>query len=270
MTSVREFMHRGVITCAKDAKLAEVAVLLRKHRVHAVVVTDAANQAAGVVSDTDLLAGEWFGPGAENLAIMRRMTAGELMTRPVATIPASSTAQEAAAELRRLHLARLLVTESAEPVGVVSISDLLAALPVRATGREHVRDVMSWGYVACRPSTPVKGAVRAMLERDSRSLLVIGEHGKLVGVVTGFDLLGSLAGHSDGRDRVAEFMNPPITINPDAVLREAVDLMLKNSIHRLVVVDPDEPDEAPLGLISTTDIVVEMASPGSAWAETET
>ncbi len=267
MTSVREFMHRGLITCAPDAKLAEVAALLRKHRVHAIVVTDAANQAAGIVSDTDLLAGEWFGPGAENLAIMRRMTAGELMTQPVATIPASSTAQEAAAEMRRLHLARLLVTESAEPVGVVSVSDLLAALPMDATGRERVRDVMSWGYVACRPSTPVKGAVRAMLERDSRSLMVIGEHGKLVGVVTGFDLLASLAGRSDGREKVAEFMKPPITVSPEARLQDAVDLMLKNAIHRLVVVDPDDRDEPPLGLISTTDIVVEMASPGSAWAE---
>ncbi len=267
MTSVREFMHRGLITCAQDAKLAEVATLLRKHRVHAIVVTDAANQAAGVVSDTDLLAGEWFGPGAESLAIMRRMTAGELMTRPVATIPASSTAQEAAAEMRRLHLARLLVTDSAEPIGVISISDLLAALPVDATQRERVRDVMSWGYVACRPSTPVKGAVRAMLERDSRSLMVIGEHGKLVGVVTGFDLLGSLAGRTDGRERVAEFMNPPITISTDARLQDAVDVMLKNSIHRLVVVDPEDPDVLPMGLISTTDIVVEMASPGSAWAE---
>jgi CBS domain-containing protein len=82
------------------------------------------------------------------------------------------------------------------------------------------------------------------------------------------DHIGSLAGHSEGRDTVAEFMNPPITISPDARLQDAVDLMLKNVIHRLVVVDPEDPEEPPLGLISTTDIVVEMASPGSAWAET--
>jgi hypothetical protein len=31
-------------------------------------------------------------------------------------------------------------------------------------------------------------------------------------------------------------------------------------------VDPVEPDSMPLGLISTADIVLEMASPGSSWS----
>jgi hypothetical protein len=41
--------------------------------------------------------------------------------------------------------------------------------------------------------------------------------------------------------------------------------MLTKEIHRVIVLDPDVPEGPPLGLISTTDIVVEMASPGSAW-----
>jgi CBS domain-containing protein len=266
MTAVREFMHRGLITCAPDTQLAQVAGLLRKHRIHAVIVIDDQNRAVGVVSDTDLLAGEWFGSGAENLAILQRVTAAELMTHPAATISSSSTAQDAAAEIRRQHVARLLVTEGQEPIGVVSISDLLAALPQGTAQRDRVRDVMSWGYVACRPSTPVKEAARAMLERDSRSLIVIGEGGRLVGVVTGFDLLAALTGEAEGGSAVADFMHIPITITPDTGLKDAVDLMLNKSIHRLVVVDPEDPAGPPLGLISTTDIVVEIASPGSAWA----
>jgi CBS domain-containing protein len=266
MTSVRKYMHEGLITCPPEEPLMKVAGLLRQHRIHGVLVADGLKPPVGVVSDTDLLAGEWLGGDSENLAVMRRMTAGELMTTPVATIPASSDAKQAAAEIRKHHVARLVVTEGGKPVGVISISDLLAALPHEATGRSRVQDVMSWGYLACRPSTPVAGAARAMLERDSRSIVVVGHTGRPVGVVTGHDLLAALTDGTEHRNAVSEFMNPPVTISPDARLPEAVDLMLTKEINRLVVVDPQDMEGPPLGLISSTDIMVEMAAPGSAWA----
>jgi len=265
MTTVRELMHEGLITCTPSTELATVAELLRKHDIHAVVVTDEANRPAGIVSDTDLLAGEWLGNTPENLSVLRRMTAGELMSTPLASIAASSSATEAAAEIRRLHVARLMVTEGSTPVGVISISDLLRALPRSAPQRKTVRDVMSWGFVACRANTPHRGAVRAMSERDSRSLLVIDEHGAVVGVVTGFDLLGVLSGETPADGEIGHLMKPPITIGPDASLQEAIQTMLDKSIHRLVVVDPAAPHSPPLGLISTTDVMVEMALPDSAW-----
>jgi CBS domain-containing protein len=265
MTTVRELMHEGLITCTPGTELARVAELLRRHDIHAVIVADESNRPAGIVSDTDLLAGEWLGNTPENLSVLRRMTAGELMSTPLVSIAASSTASEAAAEIRRLHVARLLVTEDSVPIGVISISDLLGALPRSAPERKTVRDVMSWGFVACRPNTPYRGAVRAMHERDSRSLLVIDEGGGVAGVVTGFDLLGVLSGETPADGEIGLLMKPPITIGPDASLQEAVKLMLDKSIHRLVVVDSAAPQSPPLGLISTTDVMVEMALPDSAW-----
>jgi CBS domain-containing protein len=43
--------------------------------------------------------------------------------------------------------------------------------------------------------------------------------------------------------------------------------MIKNHHHRLVVVDRDDPQAFPLGIISSFDIVAEMARPGSIWQE---
>jgi CBS domain-containing protein len=73
-----------------------------------------------------------------------------------------------------------------------------------------------------------------------------------------------LAGKTAG-----EVMHDPVTISPDASLREAADSMIRHHIHRLLVVDSEEPDAMPLGLISTSDIMAEMAHPGSEWQRRE-
>jgi hypothetical protein len=41
--------------------------------------------------------------------------------------------------------------------------------------------------------------------------------------------------------------------------------MIENHHHRLVVVDPEHPEAMPLGVISSYNIVSEMAQPGSIW-----
>jgi CBS domain-containing protein len=64
---------------------------------------------------------------------------------------------------------------------------------------------------------------------------------------------------------VADVMHPALTIHMSASLREAADKMIKHHHHRLVVVDPDEPEAVPLGIISSFDIVAEMARPESVW-----
>jgi hypothetical protein len=39
----------------------------------------------GVITDFDLLAGEWLSADRQSLSAMRKMTAGELMSSPVDT-----------------------------------------------------------------------------------------------------------------------------------------------------------------------------------------
>ena len=41
--------------------------------------------------------------------------------------------------------------------------------------------------------------------------------------------------------------------------------MIHNHHHRLVVIDKEDPDAFPLGVISSFDIVAEMAKPDSVW-----
>ena len=264
MTSVADLMSSPVVSCAGATTLGELATLLAERRIHGVVVLDENGGAAGVVADTDVLAGEWLATDADSLATMRSMTAAELMTSPPVTIAADASIGDAAARLHTARLSRLVVMRDGKPVGVLTTSDLIRELGRGHLGRGTVADVMSHGLVACRNTATVRQAARVMTDRHVRALVVVAPDGQPLGVVTGTDLL-PLVGADAGDGPIADLMHPPITIEPGASLREAADLLLEHEIHRLVVVDPDAPDAVPLGVVATTDIVAEMAEPGSVW-----
>lgn len=260
--TVRDLMHRGVITCAREASLSDIALLLVRERVHAVFVAGDDGEPVGLVTDFDLLAGEWLGADEDRLRAMRAMTAGDLMSAPPETIDADATAREAAGRLRSRHIGRLLVVERGRAIGVIAVSDLVTGLARQHARPRTVDTVMSRALVVCRPDVPIEAAARAMAERRSRSIVVIDHDATVIGVVTGHDLLALYEQHYEGVT-VRDLMTSELqTITPDASLREAADLMLQHEVHRLVVLDGDGP---PSGLVSTADIAAAMAEPESVW-----
>ncbi len=264
--SVRELMHPGLITCMPTATLGQVATLLTQHHIHALFVADRDGRPVGVISDFDLLAGEWLSTDAESLNTMRKMTAGELMTSPIDTVEAQTSAIEAAKRMRREGITRLMVTDAGKPVGVVSISDFVASLVDQGTlRRETVADVMSRAMLVCREGTLISAVARVMTEAHFRSVLVLDSLGQPRGVASGMDLLEYCEEGGCADAKVEEVMHTALTVSPTASLREAADRMIENHHHRLVVIDPSEPQAIPLGIISSFDIVAEMARPGSVW-----
>ena len=188
------------------------------------------------------------------------------LTRPVNTIEADISAADAAHRMRTEEINRLLVTEHGKPVGVVSISDFVADLAKTVPPhRETVGDVMSDAMLVCRDQTPVIAAARAMTDAHYRSVIVVDGAGKPLGVISGADLLEACEEPDCSDLTVTQVMHPALTIHMGASLREAADRMIEHHHHRLVVVDPAQPDAMPLGVISSFDIVAEMARPGSVW-----
>ncbi len=266
---VKDLMHPGVITCKPSASLGQVAVLLNQHQVHALFVTDRDGRILGVISDFDLVAGEWLSSDSESLTVMRKLTASDLMTHPVDSVEANISLAQAVNLLMEKSVSRLLVTENGKPVGIISLSDFIASIASEIkTKRETVGDVMSDAILVCRGKTPVASAARAMTSSGWRSVLVVDAKGKILGVVSGHDLLRFVKEGVDEKLIVRDVMHPALTIDIHASLREAADLMIQNHHHRLVVIDKNDPDSFPLGAISTFDIVAEMARPDSVWQKT--
>jgi predicted transcriptional regulator len=263
---VRDLMHRGLLTCRTDATLGRVAVLLNQNHVHALIVTDRDGRALGVISDFDLLAGEWLSSDSESLAVMRKLTAADIMSQPVDSVEADLLLSEAVSELIEKDISRLLVTEQGKPVGVISLSDFVASIAHEEDSkRDTIADVMSDAILVCRDQTPIYSAARTMTQAGWRSVLVVDAKGKSLGVVSGRDLLPFVQNGVDETVTVSNVMHPALTIDIHANLREAADKMIQNHHHRLIVVDNANPEAFPLGIISSFDIVAQMARPDSIW-----
>jgi CBS domain-containing protein len=265
---VWDIMSKGLLTCSPDTSLGQVAILLTERRVHALIVSNPTGAPLGLISDFDLLAGEWLSTDKESLAIMKKLTAKNLMTSPIDTIEAGATVEQAAHLMLEKQIHRLMVSENDKPIGVISISDIVASIAGQTKARrETVRDVMSDAFLVCRNKAPVVSAARTLTRTHWRSVIVVDEKGKPQGVVTGKDLLWHV--EKDGvyeNLTVSDVMNPSLmTIDIHASLHEAANLMIQKHQHRLIVTDENEPDGFPLGIISSFDIVAEMARPGSVW-----
>jgi acetoin utilization protein AcuB len=259
-------MNRELVTCEPGASLAEAARRLLESKVHAVIIAGPSSDSLGVLTDFDLLAGEWLSTNAERLEEMRSITAGELMTAPAITIDAAADTEQAAEIMRRERIARLVAVEDERAVGVISVSDIVRTLAAAPCARKTVGDVMSRAFVACRPDAPISEIARGLSERNSRSVLVLGRGGRVVGVITRQDLV-ALDGDEARRLTAADLMNEPLTTTSETSLAEAVDTMISAEVHRLVVVDPDASGDPPVGLLTSWDVVAEMASPGSPWLD---
>ena len=264
---VKDLMHQGLITCPPATSLGQVATLLTEHHVHALIVADQTDQPLGIISDFDLLAGEWLSVDEDSLNTMRHMTARDLMTIPIETVDADTPADEAAKRMAEKSIHRMLVTEAGIPVGIISISNFVASIAAQEPfKRKAVGDVMSDTFLVCREDTPVISAARTMTQAGWRSVVVVNAKGKLLGFITGRDLVHLAGKDVDENLKVNQFMNRKIlTIDINASLQQAADLMIQNHRHRVVVIDSSDPESFPLGILSSFDIVAEMARPESIW-----
>jgi CBS domain-containing protein len=124
-TRVEEVMSAPLVTCGADVPLDEVAELMARHRIHALVVladrTPIAGRGWGILSDLDLVAAEpvdW-----------PDVTAGRIAGTPVVTITPDDTVARAAELMGKYSVTHLVaVGTGGEPAGIVSALDLARPL----------------------------------------------------------------------------------------------------------------------------------------------
>ncbi len=123
-----------------------------------------------------------------------------------------------------------------------------------------VRDVMSRSVMTCTPETSVREAARRMAEHRVNALVVVEEmSGELAGIVSRSDLARVYDQDYDTVTVESVMSYDVETIIPDIPVSAAVLIMLDRRVDRLVILHARPAPPRPVGLLSLSDVIRDMA-----------
>ena len=122
-----------------------------------------------------------------------------------------------------------------------------------------VRDLMKKNPYTVAESASIQDTARIMNDKKVSSLVILDEDNNPVGLVTERDLVRKVCINDLPTNRVTnkEIMSSPlITIDSESSATTATDLMLKNNVRHLLVIDNESKDNnQPIGIITPLDLV---------------
>ena len=128
---------------------------------------------------------------------------------------------------------------------------LLDTKTIRSIPKQTVGEIASRDVISFKMNCTIKDAAKKMVEHDIDGAPVMKD-GKVVGVFTLSDLVRTIAEDKE-EFTVSELMSTSlIIVNEDLKIANAIEVMLKKSISRLIVADNNQD---LLGIVTRTDLI---------------
>lgn len=181
-------MQRPVFTVAADLDYRDAYRQMNERGFRHLVVVDAQQRLAGVVSEGDFL----HHLGIEYLVELKSV--GSVMTPDPVDLPETAPLAQALTLMTSQHFSCVLITRNRQPVGMLTERDLVR-LARQHLDLEHtpVSQVMKGPVLSISAASPLQEAIRQMDQAGIRRLAVM-ENGRLAGLVTRHDIVKSLQG----------------------------------------------------------------------------
>lgn len=128
-----------------------------------------------------------------------------------------------------------------------------------------VEEIMNTATCSVRPEATLIEAARLMRDDDVGDVIVLGDDGRLAGILTDRDIaVRAIAAGMDPRStRVADICSgEPVTVAPGDAVGTAIERMSQNAVRRIPVVDGGR----AVGIVSLGDLAIER-DPDSALAD---
>ena len=194
--TIAEVMRQPAATLTKgeDQDIFSALILLRQQRIHHLPILDNGGQLLGVITPESIRQA-MLQPA--NILKMRRVK--EVMTAEVVQAPRSASVMSLAQLMAQQRVSCVVITESTDlsmnlplpiPVGIVTERDIVEfqALDIDLS-QTIAQTVMSTPLFSLKPEDSLWVAHQEMQQRLVRRLLVTGERGELLGIVTQSSLL---------------------------------------------------------------------------------
>lgn len=123
-----------------------------------------------------------------------------------------------------------------------------------------VSDAKRLGISRCLSTTTMREVTAKMTEEDISCLVVVDKEGLLEGIITRTDILrAALADDSWRTTLCRQWMTAAVvTVDPDALLHDAVVLMQQHRVHRIVITKTEGSRQRPVAVLSSGDIVYHL------------
>ena len=131
----------GVITTGPATTVAEVADIIARERIGAVVVTEQDNQVVGIISERDIVNGlSKRGIGLLDLPI------SDVMTRDVFTCATTEDVNQLRREMTNRRARHIPIVEEGKLIGIISIGDIVKnRLDELESETQQMRDYIATG-----------------------------------------------------------------------------------------------------------------------------
>jgi CBS domain-containing protein/ribosome-associated translation inhibitor RaiA len=252
-------MSTDLVTATPDETIGDILGKMKKHDIHEIPVLER-KKLVGVVTMRELMRRRNQPPSTKVSTVLQ----------PAPELSPDTPLPVAAEQMISTGSRAIPVVKGKSLVGILSRSDLVRALvETRALEGISAKDFMTPKPQAVGEDDPVDRAVQLMSSLGERSVPVVDKHRRLKGVIGLKDVADLFSrpkvreqyGDRAGREQkvvisVGSVMRyPPVTVGPDADVHRAVELMAKNRISSVIVVDKDE----PVGIITTQDLMQFLA-----------
>lgn len=128
---------------------------------------------------------------------------------------------------------------------------LVDTTTIRSIPKKTVGDIASRDVISFKMDCNIKEAAKKLTDNEIDGAPVMKD-GKVVGVFTVTDLVKAIA-HDEDDKTVGELMSTNVVIvNEDLKIANAIEVILKKSISRLIIADNDN---SLLGIVTRTDLI---------------
>jgi len=172
---VRDFMSRGVVSVRLDTPLSEVHQTLEQNEISAVPIIDDHGILRGILSTKDLLRAarlETATPESPVRFVPPDRTASDVMRAAVLTVDERASVGEAAGEMVRHRVHRLIVVREGRPCAVISTRDAMRAITMARIGTA-LAEVMTREVKSIDLDMPVDDAIARLDDANVRGLVVV-------------------------------------------------------------------------------------------------